>query len=53
VFAVLIAPFGGAPAGTIQTPTLSKFDIKLNFAKSVRHARTNRSPAPPSSPPRE
>ena len=27
-------PFGGAPAGTIQTPKLSKFDIKLNFAKS-------------------
>lgn len=27
-------PFGGAPAGTIQPLKLSKFDIKLNFAKS-------------------
>jgi hypothetical protein len=28
-------PFGGAPAGTIQTLKLTKFDIKLNFAKST------------------
>ena len=28
-------PFGGAPAGTIQTLKLSRFDIKLNFAKTA------------------
>ena len=27
-------PFGGAPAGAIQPLKLSRFDIKLNFAKS-------------------